>query len=113
MDCLFCKMISKEIPVPRVYEDDQAIVINDINPQAPRHMLVIAKKHFAGINEVPSTETNFFEGLMHAVNAVVKQEQLDRAGYRIVINYGEKAGQSVPHIHIHVLSGRTMKWPPG
>ena len=113
MDCLFCKIINKEIPAPRLYEDDHTIVIKDINPQAPVHLLALPRRHYAGVHEVGSADGRIFEQLFKAVRTVVEQEKLADKGYRLVINFGEKAGQSVPHIHVHVLSGRSMQWPPG
>ncbi len=113
MDCLFCKIIKKEIPAPRLYEDDHAIVVKDINPQAPVHLLALPRKHYAGVHEVTGADKKLFEHLFNAISAVVEKEKLAQAGYRLVINYGEKAGQTVPHIHVHILSGRSMHWPPG
>lgn len=113
MDCLFCKIIRKEIPAPRLYEDEHAIVIKDINPQAPVHLLALPRKHYAGVHEVIGTDKKLFEQLFTAINAVVAKEKLAEAGYRLVVNCGEKAGQTVPHIHVHILSGRSMHWPPG
>ena len=112
-DCLFCKIIKKEIPALRVYEDEHAIVIKDINPQAPVHLLALPRKHYAGVHEVRSADAAIFGQLFQAVSKVVEQEKLAEAGYRLVINFGEKAGQSVPHIHVHILSGLSMRWPPG
>lgn len=110
-DCLFCKIIARQIPAGRVYEDDHAVAIRDINPQAPVHLLVMPRKHYAGVHEVPASDNGLFAKLFSAVAAVVTQEKL--TDYRLVVNFGEQAGQSVPHIHVHVLSGRPMRWPPG
>jgi histidine triad (HIT) family protein len=112
-DCLFCKIIKKEIPAPRVFQSDEAIVIKDINPQAPIHLLAIPHDHYAGVHLVEGETSKVFEGLFKTINAVIKQEKLDQKGYRLVINYGETAGQTVPHIHVHILSGRSLHWPPG
>ncbi|MBN1128930.1 MAG: HIT domain-containing protein [Chitinispirillaceae bacterium] len=112
-ECIFCKICRKEITAERVYEDDHAIVIKDINPQAPVHLLAMTKSHYAGVHEVPENQTMFFPGLFAAIGTVVRDRKLDLEGYRLVINYGEKAGQTVPHIHVHILSGRTLSWPPG
>lgn len=112
-DCLFCRILKKEIPATRVYEDDHAIVIRDINPQAPVHLLAIPLEHFAGVHLVSDERASMFEGLFAAIRAVVVQEGLDKKGYRLVVNYGDTAGQTVPHIHVHILSGRTLQWPPG
>jgi len=110
--CLFCKILRKEIPADIVYEDDEAIVIKDIEPQAPIHWLAIPKEHFAGVQEVPD-DNNILNQLFNMIGKVVQENGLAAKGYRLVINYGEKAGQSVPHIHVHILSGRALKWPPG
>jgi histidine triad (HIT) family protein len=112
-DCIFCKIIKKEIPAPRVYEDENTIVIRDINPQAPAHLLALPRKHYSGVHEVGAAERKLFGQLFQTIGKVVIQEKLAEAGYRLVVNFGEKAGQSVPHIHVHILSGRPMKWPPG
>ena len=107
-DCLFCRIIKKEIPAARVFEDDHAIVIKDINPKAPIHLLAIPREHYAGVHQVPDEQADLFAGLFTAIKRVIKQERLEEKGYRLVVNSGESAGQVVPHIHIHVLSGRNM-----
>ena len=112
-DCLFCKMVSGEIPVPKVFEDDSVIVIRDINPQAPYHFLAIPRAHFSAIHEVPADDPTLFEKLFSAVRTVIENEGLPEKGYRLVINSGSSAGQSVDHIHVHILSGRQLEWPPG
>ncbi|MBN1309346.1 MAG: HIT domain-containing protein [Chitinispirillaceae bacterium] len=112
-DCLFCKMVNNSISVPRVYEDDRVIVIRDINPQAPRHLLAIPRSHYPGIHLVPPEEHTLFQSLFSAIQAVVLKEGIAEEGYRLVINSGTSAGQSVDHIHVHILNGRTMHWPPG
>lgn len=112
-DCLFCKMAKNEIPVPKVYEDDQVFVIKDIKPQAPHHFLAIPRAHYAAIHEVPQGESGLFQSLFSAIQIVVADNNLTAGGYRLVINAGECAGQAVPHIHVHVLGGRDMHWPPG
>jgi len=113
MDCLFCRMVRREAPAELVYEDPDTLVIRDINPQAPTHLLAIPKIHFSGVHEVPPSETGFFDRLFRAVSAVLEQEHLIDYGYRLVVNSGRRAGQSVFHIHVHILSGRPMHWPPG
>jgi len=113
-NCLFCKMIRGEIPVKKAYEDEQALVFHDISPKAPVHLLAVPKQHFAGVHDVPAANAALFAGLFSAVGAVVRREKLDETGgYRLVVNSGENAGQAVAHIHVHILSGRTMAWPPG
>jgi histidine triad (HIT) family protein len=112
-NCLFCKIINKQIPVSPVYEDANTIVIKDINPQAPVHLLALPRKHYSGVHEVNAADNKLFEQLFKSISKVVEQEKLANAGYRLVVNYGEKAGQTVSHIHVHILSGRPMQWPPG
>ena len=112
-ECPFCRMVRREIPAQVVYEDEDTLVIRDINPQAPSHLLAIPKKHYAGIHEVPPSESAFFDKLFRAVTAVLAQEKLIDDSYRLVVNSGAKSGQSVFHIHVHILSGRRMHWPPG
>lgn len=112
-DCIFCKIINKEIPSQVVFENDSVIIIRDNNPQAPTHLLALPKKHYGGIHQVPQSENGLFQSLFSTIGEVVKIEGLDEKCYRQVINFGEKAGQSVDHIHVHILSGRTFNWPPG
>lgn len=112
-NCIFCKIIRNEIPSKKIYEDESSIVIVDLDPKAPNHFLAIPRKHFAGIHEVPGNEAELFGKLFYAISEVIKKEKLDEKGYRLIVNYGEKAGQSVPHIHVHILSGRNFTWPPG
>ena len=106
-------MVNGEIPVPKVYENDTVIVIRDINPQAPYHLLAIPRAHFPAIHDVPSDGGKLFEELFSAVSSVIENEGLAPKGYRLVINSGSSAGQSVDHIHVHILSGRQLQWPPG
>jgi histidine triad (HIT) family protein len=112
-DCLFCKIINNKIPSSKVREDAHTFAFNDINPQAPVHILVVPKEHFAGLHEVPAEKTALINDLFAAVQAIVEEKGLIDKGYRLVVNFGAKAGQSVDHIHVHILSGREMHWPPG
>lgn len=112
-DCLFCKIAHGEIPADRVYEDEKTIAFRDISPQAPQHILVIPKNHYVGIHEIPENEISLAQDLFSAVSTVVEKEGLASDGYRLVVNFGPKANQTVPHIHIHILGGREMQWPPG
>ncbi|MBD3391657.1 MAG: HIT domain-containing protein [Chitinivibrionales bacterium] len=112
-DCLFCKIINGEIPANKVYEDDHAVVFTDINPKAPIHLLAIPKEHYSGVHEVPHDRMELFQHVFFAVNQAVRQEGLAEKGYRLVVNFGDSSGQAVPHIHIHILSGRELTWPPG
>lgn len=111
--CIFCKIISHQIPAKRIYEDEQVIIINDINPLAPQHLLAIPKKHFASIHEVPENESGLFETLLSACRKTIIAEELSNKGYRMVINSGSAAGQSVDHLHVHILSGRQFQPSPG
>jgi histidine triad (HIT) family protein len=112
-DCIFCKIVGNQIPAKKIHEDEYTVAFNDLNPQAPVHILVIPKEHYSGIHEIPADKTDIVKRLFDAVTTVVKKNSLDVKGYRLIVNFGEKAGQSVPHIHVHILSGREMKWPPG
>ena len=109
-DCLFCRIVAGEIPAAKVYEDDVTFAFADTNPQAPTHVLVVPKRHLADIGELaadPATSA----ALLSAISAVVEQESLPY--YRVVFNTGAQAGQSVFHVHAHLLAGRQMSWPPG
>ncbi len=111
MDCLFCKIAAGGIPSKKVYEDDLCYAFYDIDPQAPTHFLVIPKAHIASVSEV-TPENQAVVGHIFSVIAQITKE-LGLESYRVVSNIGEQAGQSVFHLHFHVLSGRDMTWPPG
>ena len=111
MDCLFCKIAAGEIPSKKVYEDDLCYAFYDIDPQAPTHFLVIPKAHIASVSEV-TPENQAVVGHIFSVIAQITKD-LGLESYRVVSNIGEQAGQSVCHLHFHVLSGRDMTWPPG
>lgn len=108
-NCIFCKIANKEIPVNFVYEDESIAAFNDLNPQAPVHILVIPKKHTASLNEISDIE--LLGDLLNAVKKITKK--LNISDFRTVINTGKEAGQEVFHTHIHILAGRRMVWPPG
>jgi histidine triad (HIT) family protein len=113
-DCIFCKIAAGEIPADKVYEDEGAFVIRDINPQAPTHFLAIPKKHYPAVHDIPQAEMAAVTGaLMNALSKALGASGLDKDGYRLTVNSGDIAGQTVPHLHIHVLGGREFKWPPG
>jgi len=113
-DCLFCKIAAGEIPAEKIYDDEAAIVIRDINPQAPVHLLAIPKRHFPSVHDIPPEETaDVMGGLFNAVRAALARSGLDGAGYRLAVNSGDIAGQTVPHLHVHILGGRELGWPPG
>jgi len=112
-DCLFCKVLNGDIPADIVYESDSAIAFRDINPQAPTHVLVIPRKHVATINDLDEEDQEIVGSLYLAAKDIARAEGLSDAGYRAVMNCNEGAGQSVFHIHLHVLGGRALSWPPG
>jgi histidine triad (HIT) family protein len=109
-DCIFCKVVAGEIPATRVYEDDATIAFVDLNPQAPTHLLVIPKQHLADLPAL-SHDAEVSAALLAGIRAVAEQEGL--AAFRTVMNTGAEVGQSVFHVHAHVLAGRPMGWPPG
>lgn len=111
--CLFCKIIAKEIPGDVVYEDEHALAFRDIKPVAPTHVLVIPKKHIAAIHDLTPEDAVTVGNVFVAARKVADQLGLTAAGYRLVINDGDAAGQTVHHIHVHVIGGRQMTWPPG
>jgi histidine triad (HIT) family protein len=111
-DCLFCKIVTGEIPADKVLENDKFIGFRDIDPKAPTHILVIPKKHFENIIELTENDANLTSDLMMMATNVAQSEELAE-GFRIVINSGKDAGQSVFHVHAHVLGGRSLTWPPG
>ena len=113
MDCLFCKIVAGEIPADIIYESDTAIAFRDINPQAPTHFLVIPRKHIATINDIEPEDIAIIGSLYTAAKEIAAAEGIAEDGYRAVMNCGEGAGQTVFHIHLHVLGGRPLGWPPG
>lgn len=110
-DCLFCKMVSGEIKPDAVYENDRILAFRDINPQAPVHVLIIPKRHIPTFDELDDGE--LAGELMLGAKAIAEQEGLTPDGYRIVINCKQYGGQEVYHLHLHVIGGRQMSWPPG
>ena len=112
MDCLFCKIVAGEIPADVVYESDTAVAFRDINPQAPTHVLVIPRKHIATINHIDEEDQAVVGSLYTAAREIAAQEGIADDGYRAVMNCNGAAGQTVFHIHLHVLGGRDMGWPP-
>lgn len=112
-DCLFCKIVKKEIPAKVIYENERILAFEDINPQAPLHILIIPKEHFASLNEVPEEKRNILPELLLQARQIAKERGISEKGYRIVLNTAKDAGQEVFHIHFHLLGGRRMMWPPG
>ena len=113
MDCLFCKIVQKEIPAEIVTEDDELIVFRDIRPRAPTHLLIVPKKHIATINDTDCQDEQLLGRMILSAKRLAKSEQLSEAGYRLVFNVNRGGGQEVYHIHLHLLGGRQMTWPPG
>ena len=112
-DCLFCKIVRREIPATLVYEDERVVAFNDINPQAPTHVLVVPKRHIATLNELGTEEDRLVGELVRRAAAIAAERGLSAGGYRTVFNTNRDAGQTVFHIHLHLLGGRAMTWPPG
>ena len=112
-DCLFCKIIDRTIPASLIYEDDRVIAFNDINPQAPTHVLIVPKRHIATINDVSTEDEQLVGELVRRAAVIAKERGLAAGGYRTVFNTNRDAGQTVFHIHLHLLGGRSMAWPPG
>ncbi len=112
-NCLFCRIIAGEIPANKVYEDDLALAFRDINPQAPTHVLIVPKKHIASLSEASQDDQALLGNLTLVAAKLASQLGIDQSGYRTVINTGAGAGQSVWHIHVHLLGGRALGWPPG
>ena len=113
MGCLFCNVLEKKIPADVVYEDEHALAFRDIRPVAPTHVLVIPRKHIAAIHDLTEEDVSTMGRLMLAARNVAHQLGLEEEGFRLVINDGDAAGQSVHHIHVHLLAGRALSWPPG
>ena len=113
MDCLFCSIANKDIPAEIVYEDDSVIAFRDIHAQAPTHALVIPKKHIATINDIDSSDNELIGHMFQAAKKIAADEGASDNGYRLVMNCNSDGGQTVYHIHLHVLAGRSLQWPPG
>src|SRR5947209_17320429 len=112
-DCIFCKIVAGEIPAAKIYEDERAVAFSDINPQAPMHALVIPRAHVASLNDASESDEALLGHLLRVAARVAADEGHAGEGYRTVINTGARAGQTVFHVHVHVLGGRTLAWPPG
>ena len=111
MDCIFCKIIKKENPSDIVYEDDEVLAFNDIDPKAPTHILAIPKQHVTSIADLK--DMGVADKLLNVLKNLAKEKGLNESGYRIVVNHGKQGGQAVFHLHFHLLGGRQMSWPPG
>jgi histidine triad (HIT) family protein len=112
-DCLFCRIIRREIPGKIVFEDDEVLAFEDINPQAPTHILIIPKRHVESLNELDAGDDGIVGTMVRRAAAIAKDRGIAGSGYRTVFNTNRDAGQTVFHIHLHLLGGRSMAWPPG
>ena len=112
-DCLFCKIISKTIPAEIVFEDKELIAIKDVHPQAPVHLLVIPKTHKSSALDLGDSDQNIMGAIILKIKSLAQEKGIDSSGFRMVLNCGEDGGQTVSHIHFHLLGGRSMGWPPG
>jgi histidine triad (HIT) family protein len=112
-DCLFCKILGGDIPADIIFESESAIAFRDINPQAPTHVVIIPRQHVATINDIEPEHEALVGSLFSAAKAIAAAEGLSEDGYRVVMNCNEAAGQTVFHLHLHLLGGRKLTWPPG
>lgn len=112
-ECIFCRIVSGEIPSQRVYEDDHVLAIRDINPQAPVHVLLMPKRHVASVLDAADGDAELLGRIVLAAAAVARQEGVAQRGFRLLTNTGPEGGQAVAHLHYHLLGGRLMQWPPG
>lgn len=112
-NCIFCKIINGEIPSEKIYEDDLVLSFKDISPGAPVHVLIIPKKHISSINDLTEEDSNIIAHVFMVAKEITKKLGIADTGYRIVSNTGKDGGQTVPHVHFHLLGGRSLNWPPG
>ena len=112
-NCIFCKIAAGEIPSTKVYEDDQVLAFRDLEPQAPVHILIIPKKHYASILDIPCDATSPLPAMAAAAQKIAQEQGIAQSGFRLVINTGKDGGQSVQHLHMHLLGGREFGWPAG
>jgi len=113
MDCIFCKIVAKEIPSNFAYEDEHLLAFHDISPQAPTHILIIPKQHIATLNDLSSSDGELISHMVLTATKLAEEQGLAQDGYRLVWNCNEQGGQEVFHIHLHLMGGRVMHWPPG
>jgi histidine triad (HIT) family protein len=111
-DCLFCRIVRGEIPSKKVYEDDHTFAFEDINPQGPTHVLIVPKKHLRGLKEAEASDADILGRCQLSAAEIARRRGIEQ-GYRTVLNVGPRAGQSVFHLHVHLIGGRDMSWPPG
>ena len=111
--CLFCRIVEKAVPARILYEDEFALAFEDINPQAPTHLLIVPKMHIASLNDLRENQRDTLGHLFWVAQKLAREKGIDRSGYRTVVNTGLEAGQSIFHLHVHLLGGRSLEWPPG
>jgi histidine triad (HIT) family protein len=112
-NCIFCKIIDNKIPCTKVYEDNQVLAFKDINPEAPIHVLIIPKEHITSVNEINEDNQHIIGHIYLTISKLAKDLGIDKDGYRVVTNIGKNGGQTVNHLHYHLLGGRNLTWPPG
>ncbi len=112
-DCIFCRILAKEIPATILHQDGQVSAFRDNNPQAPTHILIVPRKHIASLDELAAEDGRLIGEMFILAAKLARQEKVDQTGYRLVLNNGRGAGQSVFHLHLHLIGGRQMRWPPG
>lgn len=112
-ECMFCKIAAKKVSTKVVYEDERTMAFEDINPQAPLHILIISKNHYRDVLDLVEGGYQDLKAVFNAITQVVNIKEMKEKGFRLVVNTGREAGQAVDHVHVHLLSGRKMKWPPG
>lgn len=113
MDCIFCKIIAREIPANIVFQDDKITAFRDINPQAPVHIVLVPTEHLSSLLDLTSEKSHLIGDMTYVATVLAEREGVAGTGFRLVMNCGPDAGQSVDHIHMHLLGGRAMQWPPG
>jgi histidine triad (HIT) family protein len=112
-DCLFCKIVEREIPASVVYEDDRVLAFNDINPQGPTHILVVPKRHIETLNDLTEADDSLIGEVVRRASVLARERGISNGGFRTVFNTNRDAGQTVFHIHLHLIGGRHLAWPPG
>ena len=112
-NCIFCQIINGKIPCNKVYEDDKILAFKDINPEAPVHIVVVPKQHIQSVLDLDENNISITVDIFNAINKIAKQLGIDKDGFRVVANTGINGGQTVAHLHYHILGGRSLQWPPG
>src|SRR5687768_223658 len=112
-ECLFCKIANGQIPAKLVYQDQQVVAFDDLHPQAPHHKLIIPRKHISTLNDIQTVDYELLGHMMHTAKTLAKELKIEEQGYRLIMNCNAGAGQTIFHIHFHLLGGRNLNWPPG